>query len=106
MNSAHHPEPRKLESIYLLMPTDQPNCEPAIEQVPQHEALAELMHASGRTRIPYREFDRQMFPFLGGLMTSVPVFGLRYHFSAATVAPLTDFFVKLLELRPERRKEV
>ena len=104
-NGVYSSDAKKLEAIYLLMPTNEPHCRPTIEQVAQYRVLTELMDASGRTRIPYRELTSQAFSFLGRLMTSVPVFGLRYHLSKETLAPLMDHLMEAPGLQPGRRTE-
>jgi len=95
---------KELKRIYLLAPFEDPNGEPAIEQVPRHQALMALMEAAGRTRIPCREFTRQEFSLLGAVLAAIPAYELRYHLSGDGLAALTGRLAEARRWRPTRRE--
>jgi hypothetical protein len=90
---------RKLDAIYLLTPVEDSNCEPAIEQVPQHQALIALMEAADRTRIPYPEFRLREFSLLGSVASAVPTYQLRYPVSAQGLKAVTGLLIQSPGLR-------
>ena len=99
-------EPRKLAAIYLLAAVGDSECEPAIEQVPRHQALMVLMEAANRTHIPYQEFTPQEFAFFGSIIASIPTYKLRYHLSIDSLTALSGLLAQPPELRLGRREEV
>ena len=99
-------KPKKLQAIYLLAPTTDPKCKPAIEPIPHHQALMALMEAAARTHIPYREFRPQEFSFLGSVVAAVPTYALHYHLSADSLMALNGLFTPPFGLQPDEREKV
>jgi hypothetical protein len=95
---------RKLDAIYLLAPVEDSNCEPVIEQVPQHQALIALMEAADRTRIPYPEFRLQEFSLLGSVASAVPTYQLRYPVSAQGLKAVTGLLIQSPGLRRQHNE--
>jgi hypothetical protein len=89
---------RKLEVVYLLMPTDDTTCKLAIEEIPQQQALMALMEAADRTHIPCPDFRRQEFSLIGLVVAAVPIYTLRYHPSADSLSALSLFLQQSPEL--------
>ena len=83
-------QPRKLQAIYLLAPAEDPGCEPAIESIPQYQALMGLMDHS---HVPYPEFKPQEFERLGSVVATVPTNKLRYHLSRDSLTAITDLLL-------------
>jgi hypothetical protein len=99
-------ESRRLKAIYFLNPVEDPHCAPAIERVPQHQAVMALMEAANRTHIPYPEFRAQEFSLMCSVVGSVSTYQLQYHLCVDCLPTLSDLLVHRSGLGPRRREKI
>jgi hypothetical protein len=93
MTCTSESNPKTLEAIYLLAPTEDSNCQPFIEPLLKPHAFMTLISAANSTHIPYPGLTMQEFFFMGSVVTVVPTYRLQFVHSAECIEAAS----KLLE---------